>query len=237
MANHLTPGAVFTAPAPLEEAYLASPHGYLIVVSHSSKPWIIAVDRRGIPLAHTIPGGPGQSTVRLESLSYPVAVVYAQQDVPFVEPHPCGHEERVSGCGGCDPSPVEYVREDGEDEWRYIDDTLEAAAQWLDAVLMAYSRADATLADVAKAASVMLYNVEARYPADGGLVAPAALKEAIGRVRSALADHRRGANPFGELTDAAANLLSRYYEATGRTSGGAPRQAADTAHSNLGQVQ
>lgn len=27
--------------------------------------------------------------------------------------HPCGHVLRVSGCGGCDPSAIEYVIEDG----------------------------------------------------------------------------------------------------------------------------
>jgi hypothetical protein len=32
---------------------------------------------------------------------------------PKVERHDCGHVERVTGCGGCDPGAIEFVKDDG----------------------------------------------------------------------------------------------------------------------------
>ena len=37
---------------------------------------------------------------------------FAQRVTP-PEAHPCGHADRVRGCGGCDPGAIEFVRDDG----------------------------------------------------------------------------------------------------------------------------
>lgn len=48
------------------------------------------------------------------------------------EPHPCGHMERMKGCGGCDPGAIEYVRDDGSDRWVRVDADPEADAGNMD---------------------------------------------------------------------------------------------------------
>lgn len=40
-------------------------------------------------------------------------------DPTTAERYACGHAERTSGCGGCDPSAIEFVRDDGE-PWRRV---------------------------------------------------------------------------------------------------------------------
>ena len=39
-------------------------------------------------------------------------------DPEATEGYPCGHAERVKGCGGCDPGAVEYIRDDTDRVWR-----------------------------------------------------------------------------------------------------------------------
>lgn len=43
--------------------------------------------------------------------------VHASRDP---EGHPCGHEDRTPGCGGCDPGAIEYVKDDGDPTWRKV---------------------------------------------------------------------------------------------------------------------
>lgn len=42
----------------------------------------------------------------------------AAEDPPVFD---CGHASRVAGCGGCDPSAIEFVRDDGAGTWRRYD--------------------------------------------------------------------------------------------------------------------
>lgn len=39
----------------------------------------------------------------------------------YVRPHPCGHFDPVTGCGGCDPSAVEFVLDDTTGRARQYD--------------------------------------------------------------------------------------------------------------------
>lgn len=39
-----------------------------------------------------------------------------------VDCRPCGHSRLTRGCGGCDPSAIEFVRDDGDAEWRSVAD-------------------------------------------------------------------------------------------------------------------